>query len=90
MESLQFDLSLKSVLHLHHHVNHLEPVIVPFFDSTQVLGATIVVDDEGHSVVVQAFLGEDEFANSVIVILEWEYILEADVKKQNMVPFVPE
>ena len=52
-EFLEFDLGF------HYHVYQFVPVVVPFFDATEVPRTAFVVDDEWHNIVAQAFLKED-------------------------------
>ena len=75
-ESLQLDLGFKPVLSLHHHINHLEPIIMPFFDSAQVPGPPLVIDDERHNTVAQAFLEHDQSANTAIAVFKRKNLLK--------------
>ena len=62
VEFLEFDLGFEAVLGFHHHVHQFVPVVVPLFDTSEVSGAALVVDDEGHNVVAQALLKQNESA----------------------------
>ena len=80
VESLEFNLSLKPVLGLHHHINHLEPVIAPFLDTPEVSGPTLVVDDKGHGAVAQTFLEHNQSANAAITVFKRKDLLEAHME----------
>ena len=88
MESLEFDLCLKPVLGLHHHVNHLKPVIVPFLNAPEVSGPALVVNDEGHGAMLQAFLKENESANTAVSILEGKDLPKAHMEIHDVVDAV--
>jgi len=85
VELLEFDLGLEAVLGFHYYVYQFVPVNLPFFNAPKISGATFVVDDEGHNVVTQAFLEQDQSTNTTIAVLEGEYLLEADVEVQNVI-----
>ena len=85
VELLKFDLGFKAVLGFHYHVYQFVPVIVPFFDATEVAGAAFVVDDEWHNAVTQTFLEHKQSTHAAISVLEGENLLEADVEVQNMI-----
>ena len=86
VESLEFDLGLKSVLRLHHHINHLETIIVPFPDAPEVPGPALVVDDEGHDTVEQAFLEYDKSTHAVITVFEGKDLLEPHMEIHDLIP----
>lgn len=46
VELLKFDLGLKALLSLHDDIDHLIPIIVPFFDSSEVSGSAFVINKE--------------------------------------------
>lgn len=85
VEFLEFDLGFEAVLGFHYHVYQFVPVCVPFLDALKVAGSAFVIDDEGHNIVAQAFLEQDQSTNTAIAVLEGEYLLEADVEVQNVV-----
>ena len=85
VELLEFDLGFEAVLGFHYHVHQFVTVIVPLFDTTEVAGAAFVVDDEGHNIVAQAFLKEDQSAHAAVAVLEGEDLLKADVEVQNLI-----
>ena len=85
VEFLEFDLGFEAVLGFHDYVHQFVVVIVPFFDTPEVAGAAFVVDDEWHNAVAQAFLKEDQSANTAIAVFKGEDFLEADVEVQNVI-----
>ena len=48
-------ISIKLTLGFHDYVYQFVPVGVPFFDAAEVTGAAVVVVDERHHIVAQAF-----------------------------------
>ena len=85
-ESQQFDLGFKPVLRFHYYVDHLEAIIMPFLDAPEVSGSALIVDDEGHGTVAQAFLEHDQSANTAITVFEGEDLLEPDMEVQDLIP----
>jgi len=62
VESLQLDLGLKSVLGLHHHINHLEPVIVPFPNAPEVSDTSFTVVEK-HCATVRSVYSDSSSSN---------------------------
>ena len=85
VEFLEFDLGFEAVLGFHHHVHQFIPVVVPFLDATKVAGPALIIDDERHYAVAQAFLEHNQSAHAAIAVLEGKDFLEADVEVQNVV-----
>ena len=84
-EFLELDLGFEAVLGFHDYVYQFVPVVVPLFDASEVSGAALIVDDEWHNIVAQAFLKEDQSANTAIAVFKGEYLLETDVEVQNVI-----
>ena len=84
-EFLELDLGFEAVLGFHHHVHQFVPVVVPFFNAPKISGAAFVVDDEWHNAVAQAFLKQNESANTTIAVFKGDYFLKADVEVQNVI-----
>ena len=87
VELLEFDLGFEAVLDFHDYVYQFVVIVVPLLDATEVSGATLIVNDEWHDIVAQAFLEQNESANTTISILKGEYLLKPDMEIQNMIPF---
>ena len=85
VEFLELDLGFEAVLGFHYHVHQFVPVNLPFLDATEVTGAAFIVDDEGHHIVAQAFLKEDQSTHTTVAVLEGEDLLEPDVEIQDMI-----
>ena len=66
VELLELDLGFEAFLGFHDYIHQFVVVNLPFFDATEVAGAAFVVDDEGHHIVAQAFLEQDQSAHTTI------------------------
>ena len=85
VEFLELDLGFEAVLGFHYHIHQFVVVFVPFLDATEVTGAALVVDDEWHHIVTQAFLEHKQSAHATVAVLEGKDLLEADVEVQNVI-----
>ena len=57
--------------------------ISPFPEAPVVVQLQIVINDEGHDVIAQAFLEEDEPSHAPVAILEGMDRLETDMKRYD-------
>ena len=87
VELLEFDLGFEAVLGFHYHVYQFVAVDLPLFDTPEIAGAALVVDDEWHNAVAQAFLEHKQSTHATVAVLEGEDFLEADVEVQNVIAF---
>ena len=85
VELLEFDLGFEAVLGFHYHVYQFVPVVVPFFDATEVSRTAFIVDDEGHHIVAQALFEHKQSAHAAVAVLKGKDLLEADAEVQNVV-----
>ena len=60
-------------------------ILMPLPNTSQISGTALVVDDERHDIVSQAFLEQDESAHAAIAVLEGEDLLEPDMEIQDMI-----
>ena len=85
VELLDLDLGFEAVLCFHYHVDQFVVVVVPLFDAPEIPGTAFVVDDEGHHIVAQAFLKEEQSAHTPVAVFKGEDFLKADVEVQNVI-----
>ena len=81
---LQLNLGIEAALGFHHNFSENAAVVVPFPKAFQVTGAALIIQDEGHHIMPQAFLEHDQPTDPTVVIFEGEDPLEAYVEIQNI------
>ena len=78
---LGFKFSLELFRYRHQHTW----IVIPFGDAVIVGCPALVVDDEWHNIVAQAFLKRNESTNTTVSVFKGEDLLEADVEVQNVI-----
>ena len=81
---LQLNLGVKAALGFHHHFRENAGIIFPFPETFQISVAPFVVNDEGHHIVTQAFLEQNQPTDSAVAVLEGKYPLKAYMEAQNI------
>lgn len=81
---MQLNLSIKAALGFHHHFRQNAGVIVPLPETFQISVSPFVVDDEGHHIVPQALLEQDQPTDSAVAVLKGKNPLKAHMEAQNV------
>ena len=77
---LQLNLGIEAALGFHHDFGQDASVIVPFPEAFQVACPALIIQDEGHHIMPQAFLEHDQPSNSTVIVFEGENPLEAHME----------
>ena len=77
---LQLNLGIEAALGFHHNFGQNAAVIVPFPKTFQITCPALIVQNEGHHIMPQAFLEHDQASNSAVVIFERKDPFEAHME----------
>ena len=81
---LQLDLGIEAALGFHHNFGQNAAVIVPFPETFHVTGPALIIQNEGHHIMPQAFLKHDQPTDSTVVIFEGKDSFEAHMEVQDV------